>query len=99
MREAEECDEGGIEALLLGRIDKRIAGQSLVLLQPAAHVENFLGVGGSGVNLGDQRIGIEGDGREQLIELLGIRDRYLRIGSRRLRKDDSLRTLKQEKRD
>ncbi len=92
MRKAEECDEGRIEALLLGRIDKRIAGQSLVLLQPAAHVENFLGVGGSGVNLGDQRIGIEGDGREQLIELLRIRNSHLRV-------EDLLRTLKEEKRD
>jgi hypothetical protein len=65
--EGDEREEGGIEALLLRGVGEIGAGEMRVLREPVGDVENFLWVCGSGCDLREELVGIEGDWREELI--------------------------------
>ena len=67
-----------IEPLLLRGIGQGYAGESGILRQPIVDIQNFLRVGGGGGDLRKQRVGIESDGSQQLIELGGRRNCRLR---------------------
>jgi hypothetical protein len=73
-----ERDECGIESLLLGCIGEGCTGQACVFHQPVINVQNFLGIRRGGGDLREQRIGIKGDWREQLVEFFGRRNVRLR---------------------
>ena len=80
--------ETGLDGLVL----QRGALEVLVLEQPVAAVHHFLRVRGRGQDLAEQRVGVEGDGRQQLIECRrrelgrrGRRGRGERRGGRRCR--------------
>jgi hypothetical protein len=79
-REGDQSDEGRIEPLLLGGIGERGAGEVRVLRKPVGDVQNLLGVGGSRCDLGQERVGIECDRGEELIELLRSGRRRQRCG-------------------
>jgi hypothetical protein len=68
--EGDERDESRIESLLLSRIGQRLPCQAAVLLQPVVGIDDLLRISGSGTYLGEQRVGIECDRCEQLIQLL-----------------------------
>lgn len=46
------------------------AGEARVLGEPVGDVEDLLWVRGGGCDLREELVGIEGDGREELIQLL-----------------------------
>jgi hypothetical protein len=66
-REGYEGEEGGIESLFLCGIGESGAGQARVLREPVGNVENFLWVRGGGCDLREELVGVERDGREELI--------------------------------
>jgi hypothetical protein len=71
LREIYECDECGVETLLLRRIGEGGSRQARICRQPIINVQNLLRVGRSRHYLRQQRVRIQGDGRQQLIQLLG----------------------------
>ncbi len=79
LRKIHQRDKRGIEARRLCRIGERGAAEIGILLQPVIHVENFLRIGAGSGDLRQQRIRIEGDGSEQLVQFFGSgRRRVLR---------------------
>jgi hypothetical protein len=65
--EGYEGEEGGIEALLLCGVSECGAGEVGIFGQPVGDVENLLGIGRGGGDLGEERVGVEGDGGQKLI--------------------------------
>ena len=65
--EGDQREEGGIEALFLRSVSEGGAGESRVLGEPIGDVEDFLWVRGGGCDLREELVGIEGDGREELV--------------------------------
>jgi hypothetical protein len=99
--EGDQSEECGIEPLLLRSVCDSGAGQARVLREPVGDVENFLWVCGGGCNLREECVGIERDGREELIELLWCR-RWWGRGLRRgcgLRLKDWRETGEEKKAD
>jgi hypothetical protein len=70
LRKIYQRNKGGIESLLLRGIGERGSCQSLVCCQPVVDIQNFLRIRRCRHDLRQQRIGIERNRREQLIELL-----------------------------
>jgi hypothetical protein len=75
VRKSDEGDKRGIISLLLRGIGKRSSGEARILRQPVRNVEDLLRIRRSRCDLGQQRIRIERDWRQQLVELLRVRGR------------------------
>ena len=58
----------GLKPACLAAFGKCIPFEILVLQQPVAAVEHLLRVGGGGKNLRQQLIGVESDGRHQIVD-------------------------------
>jgi len=79
--------ERWIEARRLRRVGERGAAEIGILLQPVIHVENFLRIGAGSGDLREQRIRIERDRSEQLVQFFG------RGGRRRVLRTDQWREV------
>ncbi len=69
-----ECGErlhARVPGLLVGCIGQRTGLEVAVLRKPFVRGGDLLGVGGTGQDLGHQLVGVERDGRDHLVELLG----------------------------
>ena len=71
LREIHECDECGVKTLLLRRIGEGCSRQARICRQPIVNVQDLLRVCRSGHYLRQQRVRIQRDGGQQLIQLLG----------------------------
>jgi hypothetical protein len=65
-----QCDERGIESLFLGRIGECGSRQAGIRLQPGVDIQDFLRIRRRCGDLGQQRIRVERNRRQQLIQLL-----------------------------
>jgi hypothetical protein len=74
-REGTQGEKCRIEALLLRCIGQRLVGQGRVRGQPVVEVQNLLRISGRGRNLRQQRVWIQSDGRQQLVQLRWRRHR------------------------
>lgn len=70
LRKIYECDECGVEPLLLGGIGERGPAQVRICRQPIVYVQDLLGTRRGCHHLRQQRVWIECDRRQQLIQLL-----------------------------
>ena len=76
-----KCSEGldaGIPVLLIHGLAESVALQIRMSLHPAVGFHDLFGEGGSGQDLGDQGVRVEGDRCDQLLQLLGRLLRVLR---------------------
>jgi hypothetical protein len=64
-----------VPRLLVGRIGQRAGLEVAVLAEPVVRGGDLLGVGGAGQDLRHQLVGVQRDGRDQLVELFGRRRR------------------------
>ena len=71
MRKIHQRDKRWIESRRLCGIGERGSGEIGILLQPVIHVENFLRIGAGSGDLREQRIRIERDRSEQLVQFFG----------------------------
>ena len=71
--EVDERFDAGIPRLLFELLGEGVAGELGVGLGEAVGLDHFQRIGGGHEDLGDERIGIEGNGRDELFEL-GVRD-------------------------
>src|SRR6185369_14339628 len=72
-----------IPALFLGGSLQRIVLETLVLLQPAAGLDDLERVGRRHQHLGQQRVRVKRDRREERIDLSGLEQLVLRRSARR----------------
>ena len=79
LRKIHQRNESRIKALCLGRVGARLAAQAPILVQPAINVEDLLRIGRCCADLRQQRVGVEGDRRQQLVQLIGSGHRSLRM--------------------
>ena len=70
-REDDERLNARVPGLILGRVRERGALQARIGLQPPIGLDDLERIGGRGENLGDERVGVERDRRDQIVELLG----------------------------
>lgn len=73
-----ECGErldARIPRLLVGRVSERTALERSVLREPAMRGGDLVRIGGAGQDLRHQLVGIQRDGSDELVELLGRRRR------------------------
>jgi len=78
LRKARQRDKRRIESLFLRRIGELSTRQPRVLLQPVIDIQDFLRIRRRGSDLRQQRIRVERDRSQQLIQLLRRRRRRLR---------------------
>jgi hypothetical protein len=76
---------GRIPGLLIDGLSERVAGESGIIFDPESCINYFIRKGGSAKNLRDERIGIESDGRDQPIKLVGSKRSVFFRGRRRRR--------------
>lgn len=72
-RKRDQRNKCRVKSLCLSAIGERSAGETLVVYKPVVDVENLLGIGGGRRDLGEERVRIERDGSQQLVELLRSR--------------------------
>jgi len=70
-RKIHQCNEGGIESLFLRRVGKRRTRQVGIGFQPSFDIQDFLRIRRRRGDLGQQRIRVKRDRRQQLIEFFG----------------------------
>ena len=75
LRERHQRHEARLEARLLGGLLQLAALQGRVLLQPRAELADLARVAGAEQHLREQLVGIERDGRQQLVEVGGVEPR------------------------
>ncbi len=63
--------DAGIPGLLIDRLGQLLSFQIGVLLHPAVCFHDLSRIGGGGEDLRNQGVRIEGDGRHQLLQLVG----------------------------
>jgi hypothetical protein len=69
LRKIYECDECGIETLLLRGIGEGRSGQVRICPEPIVNIQDLLRIRRSCHDLRQQRVGIQCDRRQQLIQL------------------------------
>jgi hypothetical protein len=70
-RKIHQCNEGWIESLFLRRVGKRDAGRAGIGFQPGIDIQDFLRICGCRGDLGEQRIRVKRDRRQQLVKFFG----------------------------
>jgi hypothetical protein len=103
VREGHQRLNAGVPSLLPGGVYHLCALQVAVLLEPLLGLDDLERISAGGQYLSEERIGIEGDGRDQVVDLLGrqegslLRHGLLRRGllrGRRLLRGGVLRVLR-----
>lgn len=70
LREVHQSNERGIKSLLLRGVGERRSREARIGEEPVIHVQNFLRIGRCGHDLRKQRIRIQRNRRQQLVQLL-----------------------------
>ena len=60
----------GVPGLLRDRVGERLVLQVLVLREPLLELHDLERIGGRDEHLGQERVGVEGDRRDQRLELI-----------------------------